>query len=86
MADAPVQKHPDGGKHDTTDYSASKAPETRSEAVEAHGPSDSTLVPGGAHGSSADVGMSGMDRNDVPSRASKPAQLDVRDSPDDGSA
>jgi hypothetical protein len=53
----------DGSRKDTTEYSGSKAPETRREAEEQHGPSDQRLKPGGARGSSADVGMSSLDRN-----------------------
>jgi hypothetical protein len=48
---------------DTTEYSGSQAPETRREADERNGPSDTRLQPGGARGSSADVGMSGLDRD-----------------------
>jgi hypothetical protein len=71
------QKHPDGGKHDTTDYSASKAPETR-EAVESREPSgDPRLIPGGPTGSKEEVGMSGMDREQVPSKALRPDELDM---------
>ena len=53
----------DGNRKDTAEHSASKAPETRQEAEEANGPSDTRLIPGGAHGSAFDVGMSGMDRD-----------------------
>ena len=49
-------------RKDTTEYSGSKAPDTRREAEERTGPSDERLQPGGARGSSADVGMSGLDR------------------------
>ena len=70
-----------GGKGDTTDYSASKAPETRREAEERESTPDARLIPGGANGSPSDVGMSGMDREDVPSRAAKPDQLKAGDSP-----
>lgn len=71
-----------GGKEDTSDYSASKAPETRREAEERETTPDDRLMPGGAQGSAADVGMSGMDRKDVPSGAAKPDQLRAGDSPD----
>lgn len=55
----------DVGRKDTTEYSGSKAPETRREAEEQNGPSDERLKPGGARGSSADVGMSGLDRTET---------------------
>ena len=74
---------PDGGKHDTTDYSASKAPETRP-AVESRVPAgDSRLLPGGAHGSPADVGMSAVDRADLPSGGTTPDELDTATPADD---
>lgn len=54
---------------DTTDYSATKAPENR-EHVESTAPvRDSRQKPGGAHGTPADVGMSALHRKDVPSMA-----------------
>lgn len=53
----------DTRRKDTTEYAGSKAPETRREAEEQNGPSDERLKPGGARGSSADVGMSSLDRN-----------------------
>lgn len=53
-------------KKDTSAYSASKAPEVRKEAVEPRGFSDERLRPGGPHGSPADLGMSGIDRDKTP--------------------
>ena len=70
-----------GGKGDTTDYAPSKAPETRREAEERESTPDARLIPGGTHASPSDVGMSGMDRKDVPSGAAKPDQLKAGDSP-----
>jgi hypothetical protein len=69
-------------KDEASEYSASKAPETRRAVVGRVSPEDPRLIPGGAHGSAADVGMSGMNREDVPSGAAKPDQLNVQDSPD----
>ena len=66
-----------------SEYSASKAPETRDAIVGRVRTQDWRLIPGGAHGSAADVGMSGMDRKDVPSAAAKPDQLNTQDSPDE---
>jgi hypothetical protein len=82
MSDEETAPKP-GGREDTTDYSASKAPETRREAEEEESTPDDRLVPGGAHGSPAGVGMSAMDRKDVPSGAAKPDQLRAGDSPKD---
>jgi hypothetical protein len=65
-----------------SEYSASKAPETQQAAIGRVSPPDTRLIPGGAHGSAADVGMSGMNREDVPSGAAKPDQLNAQDSPD----
>lgn len=63
MKDATNDSGGDVRRKDTAEYSGSKAPETRREAEELNGPSDERLKPGGAHGSSADVGMSSLDRN-----------------------
>jgi hypothetical protein len=54
---------------DTTDYSATKAPENR-EHVESTAPvRDSRQKPEGANGTRADLGMSGLHRRDVPAMA-----------------
>ena len=50
-------------RKDTTEYSGSKAPETRQEAEERTGVSDARLIPGGARGAKQDPGMSGLDRD-----------------------
>jgi hypothetical protein len=65
------------GPSDPTDYSASKAPETRREAEEEHPhPSDPRLWPGGARGTAADPGMSSLDRDTPPSGGRSPQQQD----------
>jgi hypothetical protein len=64
---------------DTTEYSGSKAPETRKEAEEQAGPSDERLQPGGARGSKADVGMSSLDRDITVSGARSTGQQRVGD-------
>jgi hypothetical protein len=69
MADEP-RKGP--GTDDTSEYSASKAPETKREAEERETTTDTRLLPGGARGAHADVGMSAMDHADVPSEALRP--------------
>jgi hypothetical protein len=53
-------------KKDTSDYSASKAPETREHADETESQPDRRLEPGGPLGTPAPTGMSGMDPRDVP--------------------
>ena len=66
------EKRPDqknGRKDDTSEYSASKAPETRREAERSSSRGDSRLIPGGRRGADAEIGMSAMDRSDVPSGA-----------------
>ena len=57
---------PKRGPSDATDYSSTKAPETRHEAEERrpHG-TDSRLHPGGATGAPGDPGMSSLDREDT---------------------
>lgn len=54
------------GTEDTTEYSSSKAPDTRTHAEERESVIDSRLMPGGAHGARVDPGMSGLDRDTVP--------------------
>jgi hypothetical protein len=71
------QKHPDSSKTDTTDYSASRAPENRPSVESRATSGDRRLIPGGAMGSPAEVGMSGMDREQVPSKALRPDELDM---------
>lgn len=63
MTEKPDDRAGKGGRKDTTEYSGSKAPETRREAEEETEFSDERLQPGGARGSKADVGMSGLDRD-----------------------
>lgn len=69
------------GTNDTTEYSASKAPETAAEAEEPQTYSDLRLIPGGRRGARAEVGMSAMDRSDVPSEAREPGLTRYGDSP-----
>jgi hypothetical protein len=71
-----------GGPKDTTAYSASKAPETQREAEEKEPVRDFRLIPGGRHGSEAAIGMSGMDRADVPSEGIDPGMTRYGDSPE----
>jgi hypothetical protein len=79
VADQKAEQAP-GGKKDTAEYSASKAPETQAKAKK---PSfaDWRLIPGGSMGAGADVGMSGIRREVVITGGAKPAQLDMTDSP-----
>ncbi len=58
-----------GGKKDTSEYSASKAPETKVSAEERDGVHDPRLHPGGSTGAPVDPGMSSLDRDDVPGGA-----------------
>ena len=48
-------------KKDTSEYSSTKAPETRPAAEERDNRRDSTLIPGGALGSPTAQGMAGLD-------------------------
>ena len=53
---------PNRGPSDATDYSSTKAPETRNEAEEEQPhPTDTRLQPGGAHPAPVDPGMSSLD-------------------------
>jgi len=49
-------------KKDTSEYSSTKASETRPAAEERDGKRASTLIPGGRNGSPSPQGMDGLDR------------------------
>lgn len=71
-------------KKDTSEYSSTKAPETREHADEKAGNmEDPRLLPGGARGSRAPQGMDALDRDTVPSGAADPHQIDSGDNPPD---
>ena len=70
------------GQSDATAYKPTNTPETPTASEERAEADDTRLIPGGARGAHAEIGMSAMDRADVPSGAQKPDQLDVRDAPD----
>ena len=62
---------------DTSEYSSTKAPETRPEAEEKDGISDTRLIPGGAEPKThTPQGMEGLDRADVPGLYDKREQND----------
>ena len=71
----------DQGKKDTSDYSATKAPETRQHAEEQapDDPTDWRLIPGGRHGSPELIGMDALHRGQLPGRAEKPAEKGEND-------
>ncbi len=52
---------------DTSEYSATKAPENR-DHVESVPRGDAAQTPGGQQGAEAESGMSGLDRDTVPSQ------------------
>ena len=62
-------------KKDTSEYSASKAPETRKQAEEKETVKDWRLQPGGEMGSPAKQGMAALDRKTVPSGAKDSDQI-----------
>ena len=76
MATNENQEKPDATG--TSDYSASKAPETREHAEEraADDVLDFRLIPGGAHGARGETGMSALHREYVPNEAADPGQAD----------
>jgi hypothetical protein len=69
-------------KPDTSEYSASKAPETRREAEEQETVRDFRLIPGGRRGSEHAIGMSAMDRDEVPNHGENPKVEKFGDSPE----
>jgi hypothetical protein len=77
MAEEKGERKTGTGANDTT----AKAPETKGEA-EGETTTDDRLIPGGRHGATAHVGMSAMDRDDVPSEAGPTGQTKYRDTPD----
>lgn len=67
-------------KRDTSEYSSTKAPETREHAEERDPYVDSRLIPGGAEPRSpTDQGMAGLDRESVPNGATDSGQTRYRD-------
>ena len=65
---------------DTSEYSSTKAPETRAEAEEKVSQPDSRLIPGGAEPKThTQQGMAGLDRDDVPGGALDSGQTRYRD-------
>ena len=56
-------------KDDTSEYSSSKAPQTRDHAEEHKTKVDERLNPGGPLGTPDPTGMSALDREQVPNRA-----------------
>ena len=65
---------------DTSEYSSSKAPETRREAEEKVSQPDSRLIPGGAEPrSDTQQGMAGLDHDAVPNQAQDTGQTRYRD-------
>ena len=69
------------GTDDTTEYSASKAPETKRAAENEEPTHDARLTPGGATGAPVEIGMSAMDHEQVPSEALPPRVEQFGDSP-----
>ena len=68
---------PKRGPSDATDYSSSKAPETRTAAEGRHEhPTDPRLKPGGARGAKNDPGMSSLDRDETLSGGQSTGQED----------
>ena len=68
-------------KKDTSEYSATKSPETRAAAEERDNESATTLIPGGPLGSPTAQGMAGLDRDDAASGGKQePEQTSYGDS------
>lgn len=64
-------------KNDTGAYAPTKSPETREHAEEEQSQPDSRLHPGGAQGSPMPTGMEGLNRDDVPSGATRSDQIQM---------
>jgi len=70
-----------GNKSETSDYSATKAPENKEHVQSDRQTHDDTLIPGGPNGAKAPVGMSELDRSTVPNGATNPGQTDYGEAP-----
>lgn len=67
-------------KKDTSEYSATKSPETREHAEERDNTVDTRLLPGGAEPRTHTAqGMAGLERDAVPNRATDSGQTRYRD-------
>ena len=66
----------EGKKSETSDYSATKAPENAEHVESKARDRSNTLKPGGAHAATAAVGMTELDRDSVPNGATDPHQTD----------
>jgi hypothetical protein len=62
---------PAGPKPNTTDHSATKGPEIQEHVEPTARPKDDTLLPGGPHRATAEIGMQELNREDVPTEAEK---------------
>ena len=72
----------DEKKPDTSAQSASKAPDAKREAEERETVRDFRLIPGGKRGSEKAIGMSAMDRKELPNHGENPKLEKFGDSPD----
>lgn len=63
-------------KSETGDYSGTKAGENQPHVESEFQTGDESLIPGGPTGSAAPIGMSGLERDEVPSAAVEPGQTD----------
>ena len=70
-----------GKTTDTSEYSASKAPENREHVESTATTGDHRLMPGGRHGARAPVGMSELDHDKVPNEARDPQQAHYGEEP-----
>ena len=65
---------------DTSEYSSTKAPDTREAAEERDDFADMRLIPGGAEPRThTQQGMAGLDRDTVPNEATDPRQTRYRE-------
>ena len=66
---------------ETSDYSATVAPENRKHVTSRATTADPSLIPGGPSGAPVDVGMSELHREDVPSQAHDLGATEYGDNP-----
>ena len=77
-----TRKHEVATANDTA--SATRAPENSEHVESTAAVRDVRQTPGGAHGTPADVGMSGLHRRDVPSMITGDDEIEQSDSPTGG--
>jgi hypothetical protein len=73
-----AMKNPRKSNADTSDYSATEAPENREHVESRNGTGDPSQAPGGPQGAPVEVGVSGLDRTKVRTKLGPPSKASRR--------